>query len=96
MNENDRPSAVLLTIITDGKENESKEYNTNSVRRLVTDHITKYSWNIEYVGAEPNEAATMIVANSYGIYNYANYNTNDTLGTFTGVTTRSANARVSA
>lgn len=41
---------VLVTIITDGEENASIEYNSNSIRDLIND-LKKEEWVFTYVGA---------------------------------------------
>lgn len=60
---------VLMTIITDGGENASKEYKDPKViKEMVTHQQEKYSWVIEYIGAEPEVAKSV-----YGIANTSSY-----------------------
>lgn len=42
---------VLVTIITDGYENDSHEYNHQAIRALVTD-LKQQGWTFAYIGAE--------------------------------------------
>ena len=60
--ENDK---VLVTIITDGYENASKEYNQASVKAL-TEKLGKEGWTFAYIGANQDAVA---VSNSLGISN---------------------------
>ncbi len=41
---------VLVTILTDGEENSSKEYTANSIKKLVEELKTK-NWTFTYIGA---------------------------------------------
>lgn len=51
MDENSRPSKVILCIQTDGEENASKEFDINKIREMITHQKEKYSWNILFLGA---------------------------------------------
>jgi hypothetical protein len=41
---------VLVTILTDGEENSSKEYNGNQIRRIIEEQ-KKQGWTFTYIGA---------------------------------------------
>lgn len=43
-------SAVIVTIITDGQENASKEWNANSVNKLIED-CKEEGWTFSFIGA---------------------------------------------
>lgn len=64
--ENDK---VLVTIITDGYENASKEYNQASVKAL-TEKLGKEGWTFAYIGANQDAKA---VSQSLGIVNALNF-----------------------
>lgn len=64
--ENDK---VLVTIITDGYENASKEYNQASVKAL-TEKLGKEGWTFAYIGANQD---AMAVSHSLGIVNAMNF-----------------------
>lgn len=64
--ENDK---VLVTIITDGYENASKEYNLASVKAL-TEKLGKEGWTFAYIGANQDAKA---VSYSLGIVNALNF-----------------------
>lgn len=51
--ENDR---VLVTVVTDGYENASKEYNSKSIKSLV-DELKAKSWVFAYIGANQDVEA---------------------------------------
>ena len=51
MPEEERPGLVSVTIITDGYENASKEYNWESVRQMIREQREKYAWVFSFIGA---------------------------------------------
>jgi hypothetical protein len=48
--ENIPESKVLVTVLTDGEENDSKEYNGKSIKKLVEEMKSK-DWTFTYIGA---------------------------------------------
>ena len=64
--ENDK---VLVTIITDGYENSSREYSQSSVKAL-TEKLGQRGWTFAYIGA--NQEA-MAVSHGLGIKNAMNF-----------------------
>ena len=64
--ENDK---VLVTIITDGYENASEEYNQTSIKAL-TEKLEKVGWTFTYIGANQD---AMAVSSSLGIKNAMNF-----------------------
>ena len=61
--------AVVVTIITDGNENASKEYNGSSIKALV-ETLRKEGWTFTYMGANQD---AMEVAMSMSIRNARNF-----------------------
>jgi Mg-chelatase subunit ChlD len=51
MPEPERPEHVLCVIITDGKENASKEFSTKDVRDRIRHQQEVYSWNFQFLAA---------------------------------------------
>src|SRR4051812_40981165 len=51
MDEKNRPSKVLFTIITDGLENASKEQTKESLKNMIKHQEEKYNWEFIYIGA---------------------------------------------
>ena len=51
MNEADRPSQVIVTIITDGYENASKEYTWKQIQDMIKEQREKYNWLFTFLGA---------------------------------------------
>ena len=49
--EEERPEKVLVTIITDGEENSSREFTNNDVKELVKHQETVYNWTFNFIGA---------------------------------------------
>lgn len=62
MNEADRPSKVIVLVITDGEENASKEFTKEQVKEMVKHQQDVYSWQFLYIGANVDsisEATTL-------------------------------------
>jgi uncharacterized protein YegL len=66
MSKKDRPNKVLFIIVTDGHENDSKEYKHDAIKTLITDLEENNNWKFVYLGADPNENAVEI-GTSFGI-----------------------------
>lgn len=69
---------VLVYIYTDGHENASSEYNSNTITALV-DHRKNQGWGIVYFGANQD---ALSVASSFGINCAVTYNTSNTSEAF--------------
>lgn len=71
--ESDRPSKVLFVIITDGQENDSKEFSRPKIFDMIKHQTDTYSWNFIFIGANQDSIAS---AASVGIPlgNAINYN----------------------
>lgn len=63
---------VLVTIITDGYENASIEYNAAAISKLV-EELKKEGWTFAYIGANQDVEK---VAATISINNYVSYNAN--------------------
>lgn len=59
-----RPGKVCVTIITDGEENASREYDLAKIKTMVERQREKYSWEFVFLGANIDAFAA---AQSYGI-----------------------------
>lgn len=73
--ERERPSKVLVMIITDGEENSSKEYSKHQngalrVKQMIDHQQQKYSWQFVYLGV-----GDLVVeqARAIGIYTASSY-----------------------
>lgn len=64
MPEVDRPGKVVVVIITDGKENASKEYTRDVIKKMTEHQKTKYQWEFVYLGANQDAIA---VGATFGI-----------------------------
>jgi hypothetical protein len=62
--EDERPSKVLMVIMTDGYENASHEFMTRDLNARVSHQRDKYSWQFLYLGANQDAIAE---AAKYGI-----------------------------
>lgn len=52
MDENQRPSKNLIIIMTDGKENSSREYKLDTVKEMIKHQEEKYNWSFVYMGTD--------------------------------------------
>lgn len=52
MPEEERPGKVMVTIVTDGYENASKEYTWDTVQAMIKEQREKYSWIFTFIGAD--------------------------------------------
>lgn len=75
----EEPETVILAIMTDGHENSSKEFTTEAVKALITEHEEKYGWNVIFLAADQDAWAT---AQLLGVQkkNAINYASADTRG----------------
>lgn len=71
LSEDERPSSVILCIITDGHENASKEFSAQKIKEMITLQEETYSWRIVFLAA--NIDATD-VGQSMGIKSKSTYN----------------------
>lgn len=62
--EDQRPEKVLITILTDGYENASREFDNNKIKEMINHQREKYSWEFIYLAANQDAFAT---AGNYGI-----------------------------
>lgn len=51
MKESERPSQVMVIVITDGQENSSKEYTKAKIEEMVKHQTDVYKWQFMYIGA---------------------------------------------
>lgn len=66
MKESERPEKNLIVIMTDGYENNSKEYSITKVREMIKHQEDKYSWTFLYLGTDITDASA---AKDYGFVN---------------------------
>ena len=92
--EEERPGLVSVTIITDGQENYSKEYNWAQIHEMIKEQREKYSWLFSFIGANIDVEVT---AEQLGIAKgmSATYScTADSLNTvYDSITVAATNAR---
>lgn len=66
----ERPSKVVMMIITDGEENASRFATLEQVKAKIEHQEKKYSWGFIYLGSSPTTARDAV---SLGIQAYSNY-----------------------
>jgi uncharacterized protein YegL len=70
--EEERPSKVLVAILTDGQENASRDYKKIKIHELITHQTEKYSWEFLFLAANQDafsEAASLGIS----LNNTSNY-----------------------
>jgi uncharacterized protein YegL len=50
-NEEDRPSKVVIMVITDGQENASSRFTKNQIKEMISHQEQVYNWSFAFVGA---------------------------------------------
>lgn len=50
--EENRPDKVILVVMTDGLENESREFNYEKIKEMIKHQEEKYSWQFVFLGAD--------------------------------------------
>lgn len=63
MPESEKPEKNLIVVMTDGGENNSKEYSASKVKEMIKHQEDKYNWSFIYMGSDLKDAQD---ANSLG------------------------------
>lgn len=58
LDEAERPSKVIFTIVTDGGENASREVKLDQLKAAITEQTDKYDWEFVYLAANVDAFAT--------------------------------------
>lgn len=64
MPEDERPEKNLIVIMTDGGENNSKDYSGSKIREMIKHQEDKYNWTFVYMGSDLTNAND---ANTIGV-----------------------------
>jgi len=62
-------TAVLFVVITDGQENNSMEFNQQSIKKMTEELEKTERWTFTYLGANVNPLETAVAAMSYQLSN---------------------------
>lgn len=65
MAEEDRPSQVIVLIMTDGAENASTEFTVDNVRQRIETQQNEYNWKFTFIGANQD---AILAASNLGIH----------------------------
>lgn len=52
MAETKRPGRVLVAVLTDGEENESREFSAQRIKDMIEHQQTKYAWQITFLSSD--------------------------------------------
>jgi hypothetical protein len=71
--EAERPGLVVFVIVTDGKENASREYDRARIREMIEHQQQVYSWQFTFLGANQDAFAEArhLGIDAAGVANYA-------------------------
>jgi hypothetical protein len=99
LDEKDRPEKVIFVIITDGEENQSREFSHKQAMEMIGHQTEKYQWQFMYIGANQDAIgvgrALGIAAGSSMSYAASNIGTQNTWkGLSRSVTSRKRGASV--
>jgi len=72
LEESERPANVLFMVITDGKENASREFTRSQIANMIQDQTDIWNWSFVYLGADPSTFAEA-AAIGINLDNAANY-----------------------
>ena len=79
MKEEEKPEKNLIVVMTDGFENNSKEYTLEKVKDMIKHQEDKYNWTFMYLGTDITDAT---VAKSYGFTNRGYSSKDNVLGNY--------------
>lgn len=94
MPESERPGLVVVTIITDGMNNASKEYTAEKVKEMIQRQQDAYKWQFQYLGANQDAWAVssgLGTAGAAGQYTNATAKASYAAGSANVMRMRSAN-----
>lgn len=57
MDESERPEKNLIVIMTDGAENNSKEFTLEQIREKIKHQTEKYDWSFVYMGTDVSDSS---------------------------------------
>ena len=79
--ESERPIKVIMMIQTDGYENASKEFSSETLKALITKQTNDYNWQFMFLGAD---LMAVNAAQSWGIHaaNTSLYNSANNTATY--------------
>lgn len=64
MNQEDRPEKIIITVMTDGGQNSSKEFNSQQIKDMISEQQSKYNWS--YIFLSSDLSAVDEAQRSYG------------------------------
>lgn len=67
MPEEERPGQVVFAIVTDGGENDSKEFNLQDVKTRIDRQTKEYNWEFVYLSANQDEFEARHISRSMGV-----------------------------
>jgi len=90
--EEERPSKVIVAVITDGRENSSKEYNKKAIADMIEHQTSKYNWDFNFISAD---LAQLNEAKSYGFCdgNMSLYTAENTVAVYSALSAKISRGR---
>jgi Mg-chelatase subunit ChlD len=92
MAEEDRPSLVVIVVMTDGQENSSKEFTKSQLKKMIKRQQNEFNWHFTFLGANQDAFAE---AGGMGIQaaGVANYTTGKVAAAWQGTAGKVARMR---
>lgn len=72
--ESEKPANIIVTIVTDGEENSSKEYSYDKIHEMIEHQKNKYNWQFVFASSS---LKSVNVANALGIQTVGGWVTGD-------------------
>jgi len=83
--EKDRPGLVAVFVVTDGQENASREFTSETVKTMIEHQSTKYNWQFDFMCADK---ASVFMAKSLGFKAAVQYDVNNVLQMYGSVSSK--------
>lgn len=66
--EGERPTNVIIQIVTDGHENSSREWSLDQIQKMIAEQQEKYGWVFAFIGAGDGEWGRRLGTNTVSAY----------------------------
>lgn len=83
MKEEERPSKVVILVMTDGEENASTDFKHAKIKEMVSHQQDRYNWQFVFIGANIDSFS---VGTSMGVAAGSTYSYSSVPGAYNGVT----------
>lgn len=92
MAESERPAKVIFMVQTDGQENSSNEYDSDSIKAMIKEHEEKYSWKFMFLSSDL-QAVNQAVHFGFAAQSVTVFNGENTTGAYSLLNAKVSGAR---